>query len=255
MRRFFPRRSCSCGLTGTPGLAAGVVVGLLLAVSLTMGCRPEPTPTPEPPVDPRGVLRQSADRLVALRSVAFDLEHEVGATQLLPGVEMTRAYGETEIGKGFRFTVEAQLGSSYFEIEAVVLDGRTYMTNFLTGNWEEVPPDTLPFNFSDVGRSFAALLDSLRDPELLATEPLNGRDTYRLRGLAWSDDLAVLVPNAAKGYEVEMELWIDRERADLVMASMTGPVVATDVPEVVRTLRLTGIDAPVEILAPAALGR
>ena len=244
------------GLGLTPaGLAAGMIAGLLLVISLAAGCRSEPAPTPEPPVDPRAVLRQSADRLISLRTVAFDLEHQTGATELLPGVEMTRAYGETEIGKGFRFTVEARLGSSYFETAAVVLGRRAYMTNFLTGRWEEVSPEALPFNFSDVGQSLAALLESVRDPELLGTEPLNGRDTYRLRGMVWSDDLAALVPNAGKGFEVEMELWVDRAHGALVLASMTGPIVATDIPEVVRTLRLEGIDAPVEITAPTDSAR
>ncbi len=232
-----------------------VFAGLLLAVLLTAGCRSEPTPTPEPPIDPRALLRQSAERLVALRTVAFDLDHRTGATELMPGVEMTRAYGEAEIGHGFRFTVEARLGSSYFEVDAVVLGERAYMTNFLTGGWEEVSPQALPFNFAHVGQSLAAVLESVRDPELLGTELLDGQETYRLRGLAWSGDLAVLVPNAGKGYEVEMELWIDRAHGALVLASMTGPIVDTDAPGVVRTLRLTGIDTPVEIRAPAGLER
>ena len=235
-----------------PWSALGILAASLLPLVFA-ACGTPPAPTPEPPPDPRALLDQAAERLVALRTVAFDLQHQEGSTQLFPGVEMTRAFGETEIGKGFRFTVEARLGSSYFETHAVVLDGRTYMTNFLTGNWEEVAPGSLPFNFTDVGRSLALVLQNVRDPELVSEEPIDGGDAYRIRGNSWSEDLRVLVPNAGDGYDIVMELWVDRASGALTHATLTGPLVDTDVPEVVRTLSLTSLDQPVEIAIPAGL--
>lgn len=235
-----------------PGTALGISAAFLLPLVLA-ACGTPSTPTPEPPPDPRILLDHAAERLVALRTVAFDLQHQEGSTQLFPGVEMTRAFGETEIGKGFRFTVEARLGSSYFETHAVVLDGRTYMTNFLTGTWEEVAPGSLPFNFSDVGRSLADVLQDVRDPELVGEEPIDGRDAYRIQGRSWSQDLRVLVPNAGDGYDIVMELWVDRDSGALTYATLTGPLVDTDVPEVVRALSLTGLDQPVEIAIPPGL--
>ena len=239
-------------------LSPGPVRSLLLAglsflPLFLAACGVPPTPTPEPPPDPRALLDQAAERLVALRTVAFDLQHQEGSTQLFPGVEMTRAFGEAEIGTGFRFTVEARLGSSYFETHAVVLDGRTYMTNFLTGNWEEVAPGSLPFNFTDVGRSLADILENVREPELAGEEPIDGREAYRIRGNSWSQDLRVLVPNAGDGYDIVMELWVARTSGALTYATLTGPLVDTDVPEVVRTLSLTGLDQPVEIAIPPGL--
>lgn len=240
----------------TPFRGSWSALGILAASFLPLvlaACGAPPTPTPEPPPDPRALLGQAAERLVALRTVAFDLQHQEGSTQLFPGVEMTRAFGETEIGTGFRFTVEARLGSSYFETHAVVLDGRTYMTNFLTGNWEEVAPGSLPFNFTDVGRSLALVLEDVRDPELVGEEPIDGRDAYRIRGNSWSQDLRVLVPNAGEGHDVALELWVDLDTGALVYATLTGPLVDTDVPEVVRTLSLTALDQPVEIAIPPGL--
>lgn len=235
-----------------PWAALGILAASFLPLFLA-ACGAPPAPTPEPPPNPRGLLDQAAERLVALRSVAFDLQHQEGSTQLFPGVEMTRAFGETEIGKGFRFTVEARLGSSYFETHAVVLDERTYMTNFLTGNWEEVAPGSLPFNFTDVGRSLALVLENVREPDLLGEEQIDGRDAYRIRGSSWSQDLRVLVPNAGEGHDVVMELWVAPDTGALIYATLTGPLVDTDVPEVVRTLSLTALDQPVEIAIPAGL--
>ena len=235
-----------------PGAALGILAASFLPLVLA-ACGTPPAPTPEPPPNPRVLLDRAAERLVALRTVAFDLQHQEGSTQLFPGVEMTRAFGETEIGKGFRFTVEAQLGSSYFETHAVVLDERTYMTNFLTGSWEEVAHGSLPFNFSNVGQSLADVLENVRDPDLLGEEPIDGKDAYRIRGSSWSEDLRVLVPNAGDGHDVVMELWVDRDTGALAYATLTGPLVDTDAPEVVRTLALTGLDQPVEIAIPPGL--
>ena len=235
-----------------PWSALGILAASFLPLVLA-ACGTPPDPTPEPPPDPRALLGQASERLVALRTVAFDLQHQEGSTQLFPGVEMTRAFGEAEIGKGFRFTVEARLGSSYFETHAVVLDERTYMTNFLTGNWEEVAPGSLPFNFTDVGRFLAIVLEDVRDPVLVGEEPIDGRDAYRIRGNSWSQDLRVLVPNAGEGHDVALELWVDQSTGALAYATLTGPLVDTDVPEVVRTLSLTALDQPVEIAIPAGL--
>ena len=105
----------------------------------------------------------------------FDLQHLEGATQLLPGIEMTRAHGVADVaGNKFRLTVEAQAGGAYLELGIVVLDGRSHMTNFLTGQWQQVPPETLPFDFSNLGEDLAQILLSVQAPALSGQEQLEG---------------------------------------------------------------------------------
>ncbi len=223
---------------------------IVLVTVLSIACAVHPTPTPTPRPDPRQILDHAAAQVTSLESLAFDLEHLSGSSLLLPGVEMTRAYGVAGFPDRFRLTVEAQAGGTYLESSVTVVDGKSYMTNFLTGRWQEVPPEILPFNFSNLGQDLAAVLQAVQDPTLAGQEPLNGHDTFHIEGTIKSENLAALVPNATPGYDVDLDLWIARSQGWLLRAVMDGPVVDTDIPAAARLLTLDAINQPVEIQAP-----
>ena len=65
-----------------------------------------------------------------------------------------------------------------------------------------------------------------------------------------SGDLASLVPTAAPGFDVDLDLWIDRSEDWLLRVEMNGPVVPTDTPETSRLLILGAINQPVEVTLP-----
>lgn len=201
-------------------------------------------------VDPREVLLGSVDRLMALQSAAFTLEHQVGTSELLPGLELNRVYGVAVIPDKFRFTVEAQIGGAYVETEMLVIDQRAYMTNFFSGKWEEVSMEVLPLNFADLGRSLADILQAVEAPTLEGTQTLRGHQVYLIRGRVRSEDLAVLVPQAGSGFALGLELAVDRSEGLLLQVLITGRIVATDTEETVRLLTLDDIDAPVDIQVP-----
>ena len=219
-----------------------------MAFVVLMGCTAAPTPQPQ--VDAHQVLRQSVERLLALESSAFALDHQEGTTVLLPGIEMTKVYGFVEIPDRFQFTVEAQVSNLFVKASVVVIGDEAYMTDFLTGQWREVSPEVLPFNFSNLGQTLADLIESVQAPRLVAVETLNDRLAYRIRGTGSSNDLSQLVPNAGSGFDVELELWIDQTEGLLRKVLISGRVVDTDVPESVRVLTLDDIDLPVQITAP-----
>jgi hypothetical protein len=202
--------------------------------------------------DPQPIMRQAVGQLLALESAEFTLEHLAGTTTLLPGLEMTKAYGVVEIPSKFTVTVEAQLGSphSYVEIAVVTIDDTAYMTDILSGKWRQVSPDSLPFNVFGLGETLAAVVDSVRDPELVSVDELRGTETYRIRGNIKSQDLASLVPGAGTGFDVGLELWLDRDAGLLHQVLINGKVVPTDVDEAVRRLTLDDINVPVNITAP-----
>ena len=202
--------------------------------------------------DLRPVMRQAVDQLLALESAAFTLEHLAGTTALLPGLEMTKAYGLVEIPRKFTVTVEAELGSprSYIEISIVTIDDTAYMTDVLSGQWRQVSPESLPFNVAGLGDTLAGVVDSVRAPVLVQVERLRGIETYRINGDIKSEDLSSLVPGAGTGFDVGLELWLDRADGLLHQVLITGKVVPTDVDEAVRRLTLDDINLPVNITAP-----
>ncbi len=227
----------------------------LLVMAMALACSsppvPTPTPTPTPPPDPRQILDNAAGQVTSLEYVRFDLQHLEGTTQLLPGIEMTRAHGVADLpGDKFRLTLEAQAAGAYLELEVAVLEDESYMTNFLTGQWQQVAPDTLPFDFSNLGEDLARILTLVQAPTLSGQERLEDYDTYRIKGRVDSGDLASLVPTAAPGFDVDLDLWIDGSEGWLLRVEMNGQVVPSDTPETARLLILDGINQPVEVPRP-----
>ena len=226
-------------------------LGLLAVIAMASCASPTPTPSPEP-VDPREELQRTVERLLELQSGSFDLEHIEGSTSILPGILMHRAYGRAVVPDKFDVTVEAELlfPRSYLEIGMISIEGTAYMTNVLNGEWGEVSPESLPINLSNFGEILARIVDQVQTPELLGEDSLDGVDVYRIGGAILSEDLRELVPSAATGYSVALEITTDRATGSLRRALITGQVVATDLPEAQRLLTLDDLNQTVTIEPP-----
>ena len=232
------------------GVRSGLLWLIMVPLALAVSCGSDPTPTLDPQLNAQEILRQSVERLLVLESAEFILEHQVGTTELLPGIEMIKVYGVADIPDKFKFTVEAEVSNTFFETGVVVIGDQAYITNFLNGQWQEVPKDILPLNFSNLGQTLANVIESVQGPELVGSEPGNDYDAYRIRGLVKSNDLSTLVPNAGDDFDLDLELLVDRNRGLLLRVLIIGQIIDTDVPETVRVLTLDGIDSTVEINAP-----
>ena len=226
---------------------------VLLLAAVLVSCSQQPTAAPMPsptPVDPKTELRRTVERLLALESVSFVLEQTVGATTLSPGIEMNRAYGAVIVPGKFDVTVEAQFGNLYVELGMASIDGVSYMTNPLTGQWAVVPAESIPINLLTLGDTLAGIVEAVQEPELLAKTALDDVDVYHIRGNILSDDLSELVPNADAGHPVTLEIWVEQESATLSKATIAGQVTNDDVPDALRVLTLDNVNQPVTIEPP-----
>ena len=223
---------------------------LLISCAVAPPPIPTPTPTPETVIDPRDVLLRAVDRVLAMKTSEFTLEHREGATVLLPGIEMNQVYGVADIPDKYRFTVEAEVANTFIKISVVVIEDQAYMTNFLTGQWEEVPLNILPLNFADLGRTLAEIIQAVDQPALVGADRFNGHDVYVIKGMVMSNDLTTLAPNAAPGFDVELELWVEQSEALLLQVVISGQLFDTDAVTTVRVLTLDNVDIPVEIVRP-----
>ena len=230
-------------------LVLGGLVAVLVVLSHAAGCGSAPTPIPtatlEPPPDPKA-------NLLGLKSAAFTLEHRIGSTMLLPGLVMKKATGVVDIPDRLRLTVEAEVAAprTFVEINVIVIGEQAFMTDFFSGQWRTVPLESLPVNFLDFGQTLAGIVDAVAEPVLSGVEEIKGRKHQRITGLVPSEALAALVPGAAEGLEVKLELWIDREDSLLSRVLITGPVLNGDVPETVRVLTIDDVNVPVDITPP-----
>ena len=238
-----------------PGLLAMALSAIALAALLTAcGRDPTPTPTEEPPPKETAqeILVRASNQLQDLESASFSLDQLTGVTQLFPGLEMTKASGMVDIPDKAQLKIEAELVAprSYIEMEIITIGEDAYMTDFLSGQWTQVPQNILPFRLDNLGVTLATIVSKVQTPELAGVELLDGVETYRISGTVKSQDLSGIVPGAGTDFDVGLELWLDWPHALLRQAMITGKVVPSDIPEAVRRLTLDDINLPVDIKPP-----
>ena len=231
--------------------AVALLLGLSLAACNAGSPTPDAAPTAEP-VDPRMELQRTVESLMALHSVAFDLHHLVGSTSILPGVLMDRAYGKAIVPGQFDVTIEGELlfPRSYVEIGMISVDGTSYMTNLINGEWEQVSSDALPINLSNIGVTLADIVVMVQEPVLLGNDRVDGVDVYHISGSITSEVLKQLVPTAGTGFPVALEMWTERSTGMLRQALITGQVVLTDVEETQRQLTLDSVNESITVEPP-----
>lgn len=229
-------------------LAGILVVGLLVACNSDKATQ---RTNDAEGIDVQWAIEQAVDQLLALESASFNLEHLEGATELFPGVLMTRAFGEVLIPDRFRVTVEAEsrFPKSYIEISIITIDDTSYMTGIISRRWSEVPTDSLPFNLSGLGQTLADIVAAVQVPRALRAERLNGVDTLHIKGEIASEDLSGLVPGAGEGFSVGLDLWLEQDGL-LRQVHIVGRVIPTDDLNTVRRLTLNDINQPVTINPP-----
>lgn len=239
-----------------PSLRLGLLAIVIAAVGLAAACWGG-EPKPRPPndftaSDALDAMRLAVARVLKLESATFTLEHQEGTTELFPGLEMTKAYGLVDIPDRVSLTVEAQtvFPRSYVEISVITLEDAAYMTDILTGKWREVNTESLPFDFSDLGRTLAEIIEAVEAPEIIGADSVLGRSVHRISGRIRSEDLAGLVPGAGTGFDVGLLLWLNRPDSLLVQVLITGQVMPSDQETAVRLLTLDDFDVPVNITAP-----
>ena len=132
----------------------------------------------------------------------------------------------------------------------ISIDGDAYMTNVLSGEWGEVPLETLPINLTNFGDILARIVEKVQDPELAGEEEIDGMGVYRINGAIVSEDLKELVPSAGEGFPVQLEVVTEKATGALREALITGQVVATDLPDAQRRLSLDNLNQPVAITVP-----
>ena len=229
-------------------LGRKLVLAAVPVLALVLACGSDKAP---PTAEVEYSIPQAVDQLLALESASFTLEHLQGTTVLVPGVLMTKAYGEVDIPDRFRVTVEAESVSpkTYIEISIITIENKTYMTGLFGWRWNEVPADTLPFNLSGLGQTLANIVDAIEEGRGLGQERLQGVDTVRLGGNISSEDLSELIPGAGSGFPVALELWL-APAGLLRQVKIIGRVVPTDDADTVRRLVLNDTNQPVTINPP-----
>ena len=230
-----------------------VAAGLIAAcggaeVTATAPATPTPPATPAPTPTPADVLGEAAERMAALGSLAFALEHEEGRSPIMPGVEAERVEGVVALPDRASLRVDAiatALGM-FVSLEIVIEGTEASMTDPLTGAPRRLEAASLPFDFLDLGVTLGDIVRRVEGPAFATVEEVDGSPGRWISGAVLGRDLTALIPSAVADATVRLEVWVGEDHL-VRRVRIDGPVVAGDAPGVVRALTFRAFDEPVTV--------
>lgn len=191
-----------------------IVIAVLVAAALVSGCgggAEASGPTLAP--DVATILAESAATMGSVDTVRFEIERGGAPVYIDPldALEFVRAEGRFQGPSSADALVVVAVGDLRAQVGAVAIDGDTWITNPITGDWEPTPEGYAfdPATLFDPQLGWRPLLASeLTDPELLGLDEIDGEQLYHLRGLASEARISVITAGLVS-QDVQLDLWVD----------------------------------------------
>ena len=218
---------------------------------LTATPTPEPTPTPTPLVvfDATEVLRKVGEEMEGLSSFHFRLSHEKGSTEISTGFYIEDAAGYVVKPDKMSLEILGRFGKNFvLRAQFITYGDRVYMTNPLSGKWEDLSEGVNPFKFFSPSKGVVSMMLQANDIHLLGMTEDGG--AYRLEGTVPTSALSVLLGDTLRNGSVACELTVEVETMFLKEAKIVGKVTSSDQEEFVRVITLSAFNKPVSIEVP-----
>ena len=155
----------------------------------------------------------------ALGTFHFTLDHNKGGgTPLSETVVVTEVEGDVVSPDSISIKFAGTFGRFAVKSSIVTIGDDSYMTNPVTGVWEQVSTGVSPLGFFDPQEGIGAMMTKLQDGVLVSRTPKE----YRIDGTLEVEALRPLLGNATHGSTVEAALTIDAETMFLKKAVLEG---------------------------------
>ncbi|MDQ4078965.1 MAG: LppX_LprAFG lipoprotein [Chloroflexota bacterium] len=220
---------------------------LLFFLLALVGCGEEleePVPTPTPSAE--DWLGRAVEGWNEMESFHFALALEERTIELDEDGTLSIDEAEGDVMAPDRMQAETSVRTPFGStmVAFIAIGDEQWLTNPLSGKWEEAPPDMRAevTGLFDREAGIGAILADMENLERLADETVEERPTVHLRGTlpgALLTDFADDLPET-----VTVDLWIDEEEHHILKLVITEP--ATDEPEATWTFLFSGFnDTPV----------
>ena len=219
-----------------------ITISLLLL--LFLGCQNNE----EINLNPQTVLNDATSRINDWQSFRFRLEHEKGTTTISNGMELRVVEGEVVLPRRVKLTGKATVGGQFIELEIVLIDELSFMTNPLTGKWNQIDPEDSPFGNFDVREVIANILKMMKNPDFLSS-PLKEED-LKIKGEVIATVFEPLVGLADPNMNAEVHLELDFANMNVKSAKIIGRINPLDPQEVIRIIKIWEVDGNIEVNPP-----
>lgn len=231
-------------------VAIGVFV---VGIAMTVACgrfvsddtRVVPIPNPTP-VNLRILLDHSGRIMENLESFHYLLDHESGTTIINSSLAIDKAEGDVVSPDKISTEFSGSVGGFPVKARLITLGDSSYMTNFLSGKWEIVPPDVSPLRFFDPKNGITSIMSRVDRLRLLADDT----ETYRISGRLSGEALAPILGDTLKEAVLIVELTLHRESLYLLKVVISGRVTTAEPIGTVRLIVLSRFNQVKTIESP-----
>ena len=208
---YFRDPTRSCKKTGDQD-PTGMRVGYYLASAVRGTPTPQVAPTPTPTAG--AFLAVAAARMADLKSLTYTLTAQPDGATLTAEITATKADGTVAL-------------PDVVSVRATDAAGAT----------SDVPPDSLPFNFEDLGVTLGNIARAIQDPVDSTGAWIDNVQSRGVSGTLSGQQLIGFIPSAAADARITVTMWVDAESM-VRRVRIEGAIVPDDPPESVRVLDL-----------------
>ena len=165
------------------------------------------------------------------------------------GCVLPRAVGAVNTPDRVRLSADTVFGGVFIKIDAVVLPDITYMTNPLTGNWNQIKPDESPFAVFDPAGLISDILAKVQSNRFANDEPYSG-GLYILAGKLPGEAFQSLVGEVGPGKLIDYEMFIDPVGFYMTAVRLNGPLTSSQKRDIDRTIEFSDFDENAAIQPP-----
>ena len=197
------------------------------------------------PLDPGALLERTRTAMAAVETAAFEMTR-AGAPVTIEGFDFTSAVGRYAAPASAEAVLQVRAAEITVQMGTISVGARTWLTNPLTGRWEELRPGTgfNPAVLFDPEAGWVALLTDLTDVTFVATEAGN----HHLTATVPAARVEVLTAGFATAQSAPIDLWLDESTGHIrrLELSTSGDAGVSD-----WTITLSAYGEPVQIEPPA----
>lgn len=194
------------------------------------------------------IVAKSQIAMANVESFNFKLTHPEGATSVGGGLTVRNAEGSVIGSERMQLEAEADLGRLFVRVDAIVIQGETWMTNPITGNWNRLAPNDSPFGFLDPPVLVSNILGDVSDACYFESDQSD--DEVVITANVVSEVMAPLVGVVQEGSTLEVRLTFDRQTSTLTSARISGILQVEDEVDFVRLIELSDFDSEIVIEPP-----
>ena len=232
----------------------GLLAVLLAALALAAACggggeKVTPTPANLPQADE--VLPKVVERVAAVKSFHFRLEHENGLSPMPMNLKLKTAEGDIQVPDRMQAKLEAEAAGALMRVEVIGIGDQGWMTNPFSHEWQALPEGTTISAIFDPAAGIQAVAGSLQGVRVAGVEKIEGDSTYLLEGQVDSGVLEAAAPIAEPGLTVNVKIWVGVDDYNIRQVRLEGPFSPGEPENIVRILHLSKFDEPVSIEPPA----